>query len=196
MCRMLSFVKNSITWVFGNFFKFSLFALSCFYVMWMLIPHPSFYCSNFRFSIMIPLDDLLNISSRSGQIAIFFGIFFNCTFSPGLCGGIKDKVDSFLLQSLWTTGNLTCWCILTTWRNGWILVIICWFSSFWLHFDLRFPGIFLGTQGRNGLKFGLLMYSYHLQNRLDFGQGMLLFLILAPFWLSEAVQIWGFRDFL
>ena len=42
----------------------------------------------------------------------------------------------------------------------------------------------------------MLMYSDHLQNRLDFGHGMLIFLILAPFWLSETGQIWDFRDFL
>ena len=33
-------------------------------------------------------------------ILYFWQIFFNCTFSLSLCGGTKDKVDSFSLQSL------------------------------------------------------------------------------------------------
>ena len=32
--------------------------------------------------------------------------------------------------------NLTCWCILTTFSTAYILVIVCWFSSFWQEFDL------------------------------------------------------------
>ena len=46
-------------------------------------------------------------------------------------------------------------------------------------------------QGRDGLKFGILMYSDHLQNWLDFDHGLLIFVILARFWLSETGQIWG-----
>ena len=67
--------------------------------------------------------------------------------------------------------------------------------SLWHHCN-GFPGIFLRTQGRNGLKFGMLIYCDHLQNRLDFSHGVLIFLILAPFWLSETGQIWAFRNFL
>ena len=76
--------------------------------------------------------------------------------------------------------------------ENWLdLVIVCWFSSFWQHFDLQFPGIFLGTQGENGLKFGMLMFSDHLQLRLDFGHGLLIFLIWTTFWLNETGQIWA-----
>ena len=32
--------------------------------------------------------------------------------------------------------NLACWCILTVFRTDWIMVMVCWFSSFWCHFDL------------------------------------------------------------
>ena len=52
---------------------------------------------------------------------------------------LKDKVYSspeFLLQSPWIVWNLTCWFILTTFRTDWILVTVCWFSSFGQHFDL------------------------------------------------------------
>ena len=59
----------------------------------------------------------------------------------------------------------------------------------------RFPGICRRTHGGNGLKFDMLMYLDHLQNWLVYGCGLLIFLILALFWLSETGQIWGFRAF-
>ena len=59
----------------------------------------------------------------------------------------------------------------------------------------RFPGICWRTHGGNGLKFCMLMYLDHLQNWLDYGHGLLNFLLLAPLWLSEMGQIWGFRAF-
>ena len=58
----------------------------------------------------------------------------------------------------------------------------------------RFPGI-CRRRGGNGLKFFMLMYLDHLQNWLVYGQGVLIFFILALFWLSETGQIWGFRAF-
>ena len=39
------------------------------------------------------------------------------------------------------------------------------------------------------------MYSDHLQNRLDFGHGLFIFLILAPFWLRETGVIGVFPGF-
>ena len=68
--------------------------------------------------------------------------------------------------------------------------------TLWNRPNLQFMGIFLRTQGRNGFKIGMLMYSDHFQNRLDFGHWLLISLILVPFWLSETGQIWGFHDFL
>ena len=59
----------------------------------------------------------------------------------------------------------------------------------------RFPGICQRTHGGNGLKVYMLMYLDHLQNSLAYGHGLLIFLILALFWLSETGQIWGFRAF-
>ena len=41
----------------------------------------------------------------------------------------------------------------------------------------------------------MLMYLDHLQNWLVYGHSLLIFLILALFWLSEMGQIWGFRAF-
>ena len=57
----------------------------------------------------------------------------------------------------------------------------------------RFPGICGRTHGGSGLKFCTLMCLGHLQNWLVYGHGLLIFVILALFWLSETGQIWGFR---
>ena len=59
----------------------------------------------------------------------------------------------------------------------------------------RFPGICRRTHKGNSLKFYMLMYLDHLQNWLVYGHSLLIFLILALFWLSETGQIWGFRAF-
>ena len=59
----------------------------------------------------------------------------------------------------------------------------------------RFPGICRRMHGGIGLKFYMLMYLDHLQNWLVYGYGLLIFLILALFWLSETGQILGFRAF-
>ena len=59
----------------------------------------------------------------------------------------------------------------------------------------RFPGICRWMHGRISLKFYMLMYLDHLQNWLVYGHGLLIFLILALFLISETGQIWGFRAF-
>ena len=41
----------------------------------------------------------------------------------------------------------------------------------------------------------MLLYPDHLQNWLDYGYGLVIFLILVLFWLSETGQILGFRAF-
>ena len=41
----------------------------------------------------------------------------------------------------------------------------------------------------------MLMYLEHRQNWLDDDSSVLIFLILAIFWLSETRQIWGFQAF-
>ena len=82
-----------------------------------------------------------------------------------------------------------------------ILVTVCWYSSFWRYFDLvkavKFgvSGIFLRTHGRNGLKFDMLIYPGPLWNQLHLGHGLLVFLILTPFWLSETGQMCSFQTF-
>ena len=59
----------------------------------------------------------------------------------------------------------------------------------------RFPGICQGMHRGIGLKFYMLVYLHHLQNWLVYGRGLVIFQILALFWLSETGQIWGFRAF-
>ena len=51
------------------------------------------------------------------------------------------------------------------------------------------------THGGNGLKFCTLMYLDHLHNWLVYGHGLLIFVSLALFLLSETGRIWGFRAF-
>ena len=72
------------------------------------------------------------------------------------------------------------------------------FGAFWTKWNgsnLGFPGISQRTHWGNGLKFCTLMYLDHLQNWLVYGHGLVIFLILALFGLSETGQIWGFRVF-
>ena len=59
----------------------------------------------------------------------------------------------------------------------------------------RFRDICRRLQGGISLKFYMLMYLDHLQNWLVYGHGLVIFLILALFGLSETGQIWGFRVF-
>ena len=59
----------------------------------------------------------------------------------------------------------------------------------------RFPDICRRMHGRNDLKFCMLMYLRHLQNWLVYGLGLLIFKILALFWLCEMGQIWSFGAF-
>ena len=65
----------------------------------------------------------------------------------------------------------------------------------WNVSNLGFLGISHRTHWGNGLKCCTLMYLGHLQNWLVYGHGLLIFLIVALFWLSEMGQIWGFRVF-
>ena len=55
--------------------------------------------------------------------------------------------------------------------------------------------LFLTAVTSKGRKFDMLMYPDHLENWLDFGHHLLIFFILAAFWLSETdhiCNIWTF----
>ena len=56
----------------------------------------------------------------------------------------------------------------------------------------RFPGISRWMYRGNGLKFCMMIYPDHLQHWVVFGHGLLIFLLLASFWLSEMGHICGF----
>ena len=79
------------------------------------------------------------------------------------------------------------------------MVTVWYFSNFGAILTQRnwsnvgFLGIFWRTHWDNGRKFCMLMYPDHLQNCLDYGYSLLIFLILVLFWLSETGQIWGFQ---
>ena len=99
--------------------------------------------------------------------------------------------------------NFTFWCIghLQNWLVYGHSLSLLFFSIFgtiftlWNGLNLRFPGISRRTHGWNGLKCHMLVYPYHLQNWLDCGHGMLIFLILALCSLSETGQTWCFWAF-
>ena len=51
----------------------------------------------------------------------------------------------------------------------------------WNSSNLGFPGISWRTHGGNSLKYDMLLYPDHLQNWLDYGYGLVIFLILVLF---------------
>ena len=91
---------------------------------------------------------------------------------------VKFEVSGHFLENAWK--SLWPWSvdfsnfgdILTSWNGS----------------NLPFSGISWRAHGGNGLKFCKLMYLEHLQNWLLYGFGLLIFLILALFWLSETGQ--------
>ena len=110
---------------------------------------------------------------------------------PSICPSVRRGFRAFAGERMeGMAWNFTCWCILTIFRTD--------FSNFstiltqWNGSNLGFPRISWRKHGGNRLKFCTLMYLDHLQNWLVYGHGLLIFLILALFWLSEAGQIWGF----
>ena len=91
-----------------------------------------------------------------------------------------------------------------SWPSSELIGLWLWsvdFSNFgtiltsWNGSNFGFPAISRRTHGGNGLKFCTLVYLDHLQNWLVYGHGLLIFLILALFWLSEMGRILGFRAF-
>ena len=71
---------------------------------------------------------------------------------------------------------------------------VCWFFSFWRHFDLakqsnlRVPGIFRGTHRKNDVKFGVMMHPDHLWKWLRIWSCLLVFLIfvMSAVWLHAS----------
>ena len=186
----------------------------------------------------------------SDQLWPFGGMSVRLSVRPSVRRGFRAFARECMEEMVW---NFACWCILGTFRTDQIMVMVCWFSFLWRHFDLvkwvkfgvsghfsenawwelpeilhadvswppsglvnshglliflilaffylvngsnlGFPGISWRTLGENDPKFCMLMYLEHFQNWLDYDCSLLIFIILALFWLSEMGQIWGFRAF-
>ena len=63
------------------------------------------------------------------------------TACPSVCPPVRLSVRrgfrAFAGERLEGMASIfACWCILTTTRTDWIMVMVCWFSSHWRHFDL------------------------------------------------------------
>ena len=85
--------------------------------------------------------------------------------------------------------------LISSWPQSDDFLNFCAILTYWNGSNLGFPVISQRMHGGNGLKLCLLMYLDHLQKWLVLGHGLLTFVILALFWLSETGQIWGFRAF-
>ena len=68
---------------------------------------------------------------------------------------VRPSVRPFVRRGFWAFAgermegmawNFACWCIVTTFRTGKIMVTVCWFYSFWRHFDLV-KGVKFGVSG-------------------------------------------------
>ena len=75
------------------------------------------------------------------------------------------------------------------WFDFGLILALCWAKTLMKLW-------FLALHGRNGMKFGMQVYNDHLQNWWTFGHGLMVFLLLVLFWLSEMDQIRGSRNFL
>ena len=124
---------------------------------------------------------------------------------PSVCPSVRPsgEVSGHLPENAWRDWPEILYADVS-WPSSELISLWLWsvdFSNFgailteWNRSNLGFLGISRRTHGGNGLKFCTLMYLEHLQNWLVYGHGLLIFLILALFWLSETGQIWGFRAF-
>ena len=151
---------------------------------------------------MIHLDGLLNINYGFGQNCkfIFFTIFLNSAFHLVFLIATTNMsfyCSHFECPKIWHAD--VSWPLQNSRIRFWSSSVD--FSHFgviftkWNRPNLQLMDIFWRMHGRNGLNFGMLMYPDHLQNLLNFVPGLLIFLVLASFWLSETGQIWGLRQF-
>ena len=142
--------------------------------------------------MLIPLGDLLNISSGFGPNNNFVFLAFFFSIVPlYLIFVVVSKIKLIPFYCSYF-GWLEIWHADVSWPPFLILAAfwlsetgqICYFRAFsWDH--------------KGGMASNLACWCILTTvGSDDFGHGMLIFLILAPFWLSETVQIWGFLDFL
>ena len=140
-----------------------------------------------KFYMLMYLDHLQNWLVYGHSLFIFLILALFWLSEAGQIWGFRAFPGERMEEMAW---NFACWCILTTVRTDLFMAL------FWLNgSNLGFPGISWRTDGGNGLKYGMLVYPDHLQNWLNYGYGLVIFLILMLFWLSEMGQIWGSQAF-
>ena len=95
--------------------------------------------------------------------------------------------------------NFASWCILTTSRTDQFWVTVCWLLKFWHYFDLvkrvKFgvSGHFLENAWREWPEMWYAAVSWPPSELIGLWfYGLVIFLILVLFWLSETGQIWVF----
>ena len=111
------------------------------------------YCSNYIFILdLTPGINGLGKDSCKMRRETFKVLGFDAAYFRGLAVIVKHiimaNISGFSIFRLTTGTNfnkvdfphfwrhLICWCILTTFGTDYILVMVCcWFSSFWWHFD-------------------------------------------------------------
>ena len=125
-----------------NFLLLAIFSNVPFHVVFVvasntkLIPDLSFYCSHFEWPEIWDAD----VSWLLSELIIFWSSSVDFALFGSILTWWNRSNLSFLGIILKMQGkngrNLACWCIQTTFRNYYILVTVCWFSSLWCHFDL------------------------------------------------------------
>ena len=97
--------------------------------------------------------------------------------------------------------NFACWCILGTFKTDLIMVMVCWYSSFWCHFDLvrrvKFgvSGHFPENASWEWPEFLHADVSWPPSKLISLWSWAVDFYNFGVFFLSEMGQIWGFRAF-
>ena len=133
----------------------------------------------------------------SHGLLIFLILSFFLLIEMGRIWGFPSFLEEPIEGMAW---KFACWFILTTFRTYQIRAMVCWFLCYfdlvkWVKF--RVSGHFLVNPLRKwpGILLMYHMYLEHLQNWVDYGHSLFIFLILALFWLCDMGQIWGFWSY-
>ena len=168
--------------------------------MWMLGFILLSFIAATQFFRMAPVDALLNISSVFDQNCNFlFWRFFLLLFvvAPKFTSIIDlcFNRSHFERLEIWHADAFSHFQNWLHFGHHPLIPVIL--APFWLSETSQIPISWhlLRTHGRNSMEFGIFMYPHHLQNWQDDSHSLLIFLILAPFWLSETDQIWDFWKF-
>ena len=144
--------------------------------------------------MIIPLDGLLNISFGFSQIwnFLFLANLFNCAFSLSVCVFIAVTMNGLKLDMLIYPDHLH-----NLLDFGHRLLIFLILAPFYLVGKLRFgvSWIFFGTQGKNGLKFDMLLLTWPPLELITFWSQSVDFPHFGGIWTSVTDQICSFQAF-